>query len=442
MERGGLVKASHVYAVLCAVELLLVGALFFDLVYLRDRPKMSSQVWVSIWGGGGRDYARGVAVSDGSIYVTGDTTSYGSGDENVFLLKYGYDGGLIWNRTWGEEEFSMGRGIAASGGFVYVCGIRYAENMSSALLIKFDEEGSPLWSREWRSGSDAYGRGVALDPSGSIYVVGYTRGNRSVTQSFLLKYGPDGSFNWSRLFNESESETGWAVTVEDGVYLCSTTGVGAAQAVSTAAPRTRMTLRKLGYGGGLQWSRAWGTGLENYGLAVASQGGRVLQAGFARLTNGTAKVALLEYTPDGSLIHTSLIGNPPESIGWGVTAVGPYVYVVGQQMSPSYMDAKDAITAKVGDGDVIWSRTWGGYGDDVARSVAVDGDHIYVAGITYGVGEGGQVFLIAYASPNPPWSLAALIEPASLVVGTALITTVAIEYVRRRAHRGSPMSIR
>jgi len=436
MKRGGLVKASHVYTVLCAVEMLLVGALFFDSVYLRDRPRSSSQVWVSIWGGGGRDFARSIAYSEGFLYLTGDTTSYGPGDENVFLLKYGCDGGLIWNRTWGGEGFSMGRGIAASGGSVYVCGIRYAENRSSALLIKFDDDGSPLWSREWRSGSDAYGRGVALDSSGSIYVAGYTRGDGPETQSFLLKYTPDGSLRWTRLFNESDAETGWAVTVDEGVYLCSTTGVGAAQEVSTAAPRSRMTLRKLGYDGGLQWSRTWGSGLENYGLAVASQGGRVLQAGYTRLVNGTALAALLEYTVDGSLIHTSLVGDPPECIVWGAAAAGPYTYLVGQQMSPNYMDAKDAITAKVGgDGDVIWSRTWGGFHDDVARSVAVEGDHVYVAGITYGLGEGGQVFLIAYGSPNPPWSPAALIEPASLVVGAALILTVALEGVRRRAHR-------
>jgi hypothetical protein len=436
-----LVKASHIYIVLCAIELLLIGALFLDSVYLRDRPKSSSQVWASTWGGEGRDYARGIATSEGFLYVTGDTTSYGPGNENVFLLKYSGDGGLIWNRTWGGEGFSMGRGIAAVGGSIYVCGIRYTENRSSSLLIKFDDTGSPVWSKEWRSGSDTYGRSVAVDPSGYIYVAGYTR-NRSESQSFLLKYEADGALTWARLFNESESETGWAVTVDDGVYLCSTTGVGAAQAVSTAAPRTRMTLRKLGSDGSLKWSRTWGSGLENYGLAAASQGDRVLQAGFTRLVNGTAFAALLEYTSDGDLIHTRLVGDPPECIAWGLAPAGPYVYLVGQQISPNYMDAKDAYIAKIdGDGDMIWSRIWGGFGDDIARSVAVEDDRVYVAGITYGRGEGGEVFLIAYTSPNPQWSPAALIEPASLAVGAALIMTVALEAVRRgtqRKSRGEP----
>jgi hypothetical protein len=435
-----LVKASHIYIGLCAVELLLIGALFFDSVYLRDRPKSSSQVWASTWGGEGRDYARGIAASEGFLYVTGDTTSYGSGNENVFLLKYSDDGGLIWNRTWGGEGFSMGRGIAAAGGYVYVCGIRYTENRSSSLLIKFDKDGSPVWSKEWRSGSDTYGRSVSLDPSGYIYVAGYTR-NRSDSQSFLLKYEADGALIWARLFNESESETGWAVTVGDGVYLCSTTGVGAAQAVSTAAPRTRMTLRKLGSDGSLEWSRTWGAGLENYGLAVASQGDKVLQAGFTRLVNGTAFAALLEYASDGDLVHTSLVGDPPECIAWGIATAGHYVYLVGQQISPSYMDAKDAIIVKIGEeGDIVWSRIWGGFGDDIARSVAVEDNNVYVAGMTYGRGEGGEVFLVAITSPNPPWSPAALIEPASLSVGAALILTLVLEYVRRGAHRRGPMS--
>jgi hypothetical protein len=259
------------------------------------------------------------------------------------------------------------------------------------------------------------------------------RGNESETWSFLLKYKPDGSLNWARELNESDTETGWAVSVDDGVYLSCTTGRTETQSVSLGAlPRTRMMLRKFDFDGNPLWTRSWGTGLENFGLAVASSKDRIFQAGFARLVNGTAKFALLEYTSDGDLIQAHLFGDSSESYAWGVVVTGPYVYVAGHEMSPSFMDAKDAYVAKLdAEGNLIWSRTWGGFGDDIARSVAVDGDHIYVTGITYGVGEGGQVFLLAYTSPNPSLETGLVIKLSSLGVGIALLMVAAYEGIRR-----------
>ncbi len=97
------------------------------------------------------------------------------------------------------------------------------------------------------------------------------------------------------------------------------------------------------------------------------------------------------------------------------------------------MDARDAYIVKVDENrDMFWYRTWGGYGDDIARSVAVDGDNVYVTGITYGLRHGGQVMLIAYNSPNLQWNPAALMELASLVFGAALILIAVFVKLRRK----------
>ena len=428
-----MVKPALVFLALYVAEILLVSTFLVESTYLRDRPEYSSRDWVAVWGGRGREYARSLAFSEGYLYVTGDTTSYGPGEENVFLLKYSGDGQLIWNRTWGGDGFSMGRAIVASEGTLYICGIGSNGNESNALLLKYDDDGTLIWSREWRGRADAIGRGVAVDSSGSIYITGYMKGNESKTWSFLLKYEPDGSLVWARELNESDTETGWAVSVDDGVYLSCTTGRTEIQSVSLGAlPRTRMMLRKFDFDGNPLWTRSWGTGLENFGLAVASSKDRIFQAGFARLVNGTAKFALLEYTLDGDLIHAHLFGDSSESYVWGIVVTGSYVYVAGHEMSPSFMDAKNAYVAKLdAEGNLIWSRTWGGFGDDIARSVVVDGDHIYVTGITYGVGEGGQVFLLAYTSPNPSPETGLVIKLSSLGVGIALLIVVAYESIRR-----------
>ena len=84
---------------LYVAEILLVSTFLVESTYLKDRPEYSSRDWVAVWGDSGREYARSLTCSEGYLYVTGDTTSYGSGEENVFLLKYSGDGQLIWNHT-------------------------------------------------------------------------------------------------------------------------------------------------------------------------------------------------------------------------------------------------------------------------------------------------------------------------------------------------------
>src|SRR5919198_867610 len=92
------------------LQILAEAATLLVLVLLIDSepvfaagPSLSFQ---QTWGGTNFDRAEEVAVaSDGSIYVTGTTFSFGTGmadgDSDAFLLKFALDGTLVWHRTYG-----------------------------------------------------------------------------------------------------------------------------------------------------------------------------------------------------------------------------------------------------------------------------------------------------------------------------------------------------
>ena len=78
------------------------------------------------------------------------------------------------------------------------------------------------------------------------------------------------------------------------------------------------------------------------------------------------------------------------------------------------------------EGELLWNRTWGGMGSDIARAVVIDGDHIYITGITYGLRRGGQAFLAGYTSPNRGFTTIAKLAAASTAINTLAIALISV----------------
>ena len=408
--------------ILILLELLSIG------VYIAYRPRGSprdvSLDWASHWGGEAREYARAMTLCRGHLYITGSTQSIGAGKSDIFLLKYARDGSLIWNRTWGGAGHDMGRAIATDGRYIYVAGLSYQGEESRAVLLKYDVEGSLLWSRLWGPPEGAIARAVAVDGGGNIYVAGYIGGVAAgMSRVFLLKYTGDGELQWSRLWGETGGDYCWAIALDDGVYIGGTT---------TPIPhQTEMFLAKFSFDGELLWVRRWGAGIQNYAWALTASRGRIYQVGFTQNVQGDADVALLCYDRDGSLLHVSIWGGMGEDYGWAVAAAGPYLYIVGHTYRREPYEWNDALIVKcTREGKPLWNRTWGGMGSDIARAVVIDGDHIYVAGITYGLRRGGQAFLAGYTSPNRGFTPIAMIAAASIVVDALAITLLSVRAFR------------
>jgi len=405
------------------IPLLLLELLSLSLLiaYMpRGSPMDVTLDWASHWGGSSREYARAMILCHGYLYITGSTESVGAGKRDIFLLKYTRDGSLIWNRTWGGESYDMGRAIATDGRHIYVAGLSYIGDESKAVLLKYDGEGRLLWSRLWGPPDGAIGRAVAVDRRGDIYVAGYIGGvARGYSRIFLLKYTSDGELLWNRTWGETGGDHCWAIAIDDGVYLSGTT---------TPSPyRTEMLLIKFSFDGDLLWVKSWGAGVQNYGWALTASRGRIYQVGFTQNVQGDADVALLCYDRAGNLLHISIWGGAGEDYGWAVAAAGPYLYIAGHTYRREPYERNDALIIKcTRRGELLWNRTWGGMGSDIARAVVIDGDHIYITGITYGLRRGGQAFLAGYTSPNRGFTTIAKLAAASTAINTLAIALISV----------------
>jgi len=144
--------------------------------------------WNTFHGAGGMDYGYGIVTDmNGNVYVTGYSEgTWGlpvnahSGSTDIVVLKLDTDGALQWNTFHGANSWDEGRGIAVTGGNVYVAGnsefgwgspVNAHSGSADIVVLKLDTDGVLQWNTF--HGSDAWdeGGGIAVT-GGNVYVAG------------------------------------------------------------------------------------------------------------------------------------------------------------------------------------------------------------------------------------------------------------------------------
>lgn len=345
------------------------------------------------WGGANLDDANEVAVaSDGSVYVAG-TTETADGDRDAFLLKYGPDRTLQWQRTYGtpanetgfDDEFATGLAVAPDGS-VYMTG-QFGTGV--LFLARFGPAGDLLWDTTWGE-NGTIGTGAAVDAAGNIYVSGLSfvlNGGADDSEALLLKFTPDGNVAWARAWGGSGFDAARAVAVgTDGVYITGDTNSFFANDAFVV---------KFGFDGSLVWERDWGvdgiqapfTGLTAaYGIA-ADGVGNVYITGNTFDTGHSRNIFLVKFNGAGGLVWEK-IGGPGFGTGLDV-AVSPdnaAVFVSGNILSdnPDFFGGHAFVAEFTAAGKARKAITWGGDLNDSAsaESVVVDASgRVVTAGV-------------------------------------------------------------
>jgi len=184
---------------------LMVGNYRDGNIFLAKFSPAGTRLWDLTWGGN-QEGASAIAVApNGTIYIAGFTSSFDVGQGDAFLLSFSSAGALNWQRTWGGQFFDVAHDIAvATDGSIYVSGdTTFTAN--SAFLVKFAADGSVIWQREWglvaRNGvpGETQGHGVAAAPDGGAYVSGASFGAGADPNLVVVRFDAAGNFVWQRV---------------------------------------------------------------------------------------------------------------------------------------------------------------------------------------------------------------------------------------------------
>lgn len=114
----------------------------WDKVFVFKLDSVGNLLWVNSIGGTQSDYGTSIIQSADSEYViVGQTTSFGSGAP-IYVLKLKSSGNLIWSRTIGDFNPTVGYSLVQSKDLGYVIVGLYND---SSCICKIDSAGNLLW---------------------------------------------------------------------------------------------------------------------------------------------------------------------------------------------------------------------------------------------------------------------------------------------------------
>ncbi|MBI2966353.1 MAG: T9SS type A sorting domain-containing protein [Bacteroidetes bacterium] len=112
-------------------------------IFIHKYTKAGVLLWSRIWGGSGAESSRAIiADGDSIIFIAGKTTSYGSGDNDILLLKYDSSGNLLDSLIWGGVGYEVAHDMVMYGDYIYLCGetgsFGTQNTQNDALLLKIN----------------------------------------------------------------------------------------------------------------------------------------------------------------------------------------------------------------------------------------------------------------------------------------------------------------
>jgi hypothetical protein len=319
----------------------------------------SSQIGagVAIDGGGNVLLTGGFA---GAIDFGGGPLS-SAGSSDVFVAKLDASGKHVWSKGFGDASYQNGAAIATDadgaailvgtfvGSFDLGGPMLASAGSTDAFLAKLDASGGHVFSKRFGDTAGQSAEGVAVDGSKNVIITGYTFGSVDFgagtqpnqgpgSDVFVAKFGPSGSLAWGKLFGDGADQLGYGVAAGPAGDVVVTGGflgtIDFGNNPLSSSGGKDLFVARLDPSGSHVWSKRFGDGADQTGLAVAVDG-----AGNAVVT--------------GSFSGTLDFGG-----AFQITSAG------GQDLFAVKLDPS---------GNVLWAHGYGDVADQHGRGVAIDG---------------------------------------------------------------------
>ena len=188
-----------------------------DLWVVRT-DRNAKELWHRFYGGMGMDAGtKAVRTSDDGFIILAQTYSYGSGLADIWIVKIDSIGNKVWDKTFGNESTDLARDIIQSndGGYIIVGGTQSEKTQSQdAYIIKIDSLGNNIWERVYGGVEVDLFSSIASSSDGYGYmVVGHTS-SYMLDNSRIKQRGFIGRYI-AKLLKKKQTNEVWLLSLDE-----------------------------------------------------------------------------------------------------------------------------------------------------------------------------------------------------------------------------------
>ena len=164
-----------------------------------------NKVWSNTYGGNGDDFGYSVIEeNDGSLLITGMTKSSGDLNGDAWLLKVDSNGNENWRKTYGGTDIDLSRHLISTiDGYIMIGNTTsYGSGNNDVFVIKVDLQGNQQWSNTFGGTGTDIGRKIINCSNDGFALIGYTDsfGAGNGFNNWLIKIDESGNLIWDKTF--------------------------------------------------------------------------------------------------------------------------------------------------------------------------------------------------------------------------------------------------
>ncbi len=162
-------------------------------VFLVRTDSNGDTLWTKRYGGTRHDGAYSVQqTSDGGFIITGETWSFGEGMADVYCIRTDPNGNTLWTQTYGGSGLDKGYSIAIAGSDDFIITgetTAFGAGYSDVYIIRINSSGGIIRTRTIGESDSDKGSSVQQTFNGGFVIAGATHSSSGGYDVYLIKLG-------------------------------------------------------------------------------------------------------------------------------------------------------------------------------------------------------------------------------------------------------------
>ncbi|NYB51556.1 MAG: hypothetical protein HVN35_03185 [Methanobacteriaceae archaeon] len=255
------------------------------------------------YGGAGNDAVYSFKETKDSRYIlAGNTTSFGSGSSDVYLLKVDPNGQMQWQQVFGGSGEEWGKSVLQSQNANYwILGSTnsYGSGGYDFYLVETNPEGSLIMNKTFGGIGDDYGDSIVENVDGSFLLTGSTNSIGSGQfDALIIKTDQFGNEIWNKTFGGEKDDivTFSRETADHGYLIIGNTN-------SFGSGKIDMFVMKTDRSGNIEWNKTFGGYGDDYASFIleTADNGYLLIGTTTSTANGFKSIILVKMDSNGTV---------------------------------------------------------------------------------------------------------------------------------------------